>query len=178
MADPPLPGEQFPLGAQQFPRDALPEARDTVVQVLLHGRDRFAGCGDIEPSHRAGKGVHVEVLFEITSRLRERQQAEVAAGRTETTNPARWNPDRLHDFREELDHCDIPPLLSMRIEDEREAVEEPEPIRGLLGLRVEDRDPVLGRQESCEDSKLRWRANHESGTRPCVLEERADTCLK
>jgi len=64
------------------------------------------------------------------------------------------------------------------VEDERHTVEEADPVRGLLRVRVEDREAVLRGNESLEGSQVRGRPAHDPGTTEAVLGIAADTLLK
>ncbi len=178
MADPPRSFEEFPLGAEQFARNARPDCGGAVPQASFGGCDRLTGGGDVEPSDRTGERVHMEVVFEGAARVRERKQAQIAARLTEATDPGRRDADGGHDLRQEFDRRDLTEVLPVGVEDEGEIIQEPDSIGRLLALRVEDGDPVLGRQEWFEHSELCGRARHMSRTRVRVSEERADGCLK
>src|SRR6266540_771483 len=167
MTDPPLPFEASPLRAEQFVGNARPDCRRAAPQVLFHGRDRSTGGDEVEPSDWTGERVHVEVVFEVAaeygsgSRPRSRHAApkrQTRAGgiRTGVTTSVRSSI------------VDTPAVLSVGVKDEGEIIEEPDSVGRRLVLRVEDGNPVLGRQELLKDAKLGGRASHTSRMRPRV----------
>ena len=66
----------------------------------------------------------------------------------------------------------------MGVKDEGQAVEEADPVRGRLRVRVEDREAVFPGNESLERSQVRRRPIHGAGEPEPVLGIAADTLLK
>src|SRR5207245_4463703 len=86
-------------------------------------------------------------------------RASVAAKRA---NTLRRNSNWDDELREQFNSRDVEPILSMRVEDVGEAVEDADAVGRFLRFRIEYGHPVLRGDERPEKLQIRHRASHVS----------------
>src|SRR5437899_10687157 len=86
-------------------------------------------------------------------------RASVAAKRA---NPIRRKSNWDDELRQQLNRRDVELILSMRVEDVGEAVEDADAVGRFLRFRIEYGHPVLRGDERPEKLQIRHRASHVS----------------
>ena len=150
MAWAPLAFEQLPLG----PSDRRGDSRFQSIHALHQGAFRLASRRSdrrkVESANRPGERVDVKISFEEARAVRDGEEPGLSGVAAESIHVVPGDPDRLHDLGQQFERGDIPRAFAVRIEDVREAVEEANSVRGLLGVRVEDGQAILRGNHSSE----------------------------
>ena len=169
VAWPPLPLEQFPLGLSDRRRDSRPQLSHALHQGPFRLESRRSYRGEVESANRPGESIHMKICFEEARAVRDREERGLSGVSAESTNAIPRDPDRLHDLGQEFECGDVPRTFAVRIEDVREAVEDANSVRGLLGVRVEDGQAILRGNHSFEGPQIGSRSAHGPRSTELVL---------
>ena len=178
MARVPLPIKEFPLRSSDRTGNARLESVHAFEERAFGLARGLADCREIEPTNRPRERVDMKISFEEATRVGDRQEPGRSSVSPEAVNGFARDANGLYDFGQYFDRSDVLSSFAVGVEDERHTVEEADPVRGLLRVRIEDREAVLRGNESLEGSQVRGRPAHDPGTPEAVLGITADTLLK
>src|SRR2546428_5269936 len=111
----------------------------------------------------------MKISFEEAIGVGDREEPDRSSVSPEVIDGIPSDPNGPYDFGQQFDRGHVPSPLAVGVEDVRQAVEETNPVRGLLRVPVEDREAILRRNESLEAPQIRLGSAHNPGTSEAVL---------
>ena len=174
----PLPLKEFPLRPSDRTGNPRPQSVHAFEERAFGLARGIADRREVESANRSRERVDMEISFEEATGVGDGQKPLRSYVSPEAINRVPSDANGLYDLGQQFDRRDEPSPFAVGVEDERQAVEETNPVRGLLRVRVEDRQAILRGNESLERPQIRRRSAHNPGTSEAVLGIAADTLLK
>jgi len=174
----PLPFKEFPLCPSDRTGNPSHQSVHAFEERTFGLARGVADRREVESTNRSRERVDMKISFEEATGVGDREEPDRSSISPEVIDGIPSDPNGPYDFGQQFDRGHVPSPLAVGVEDVRQAVEETNPVRGLLRVRVEDREAILRGNESLEAPQIRLGSAHNPGTSEAVLGITADTLLK